>query len=67
MSDHLTKARGALEEARNHDAGSVTWTDLLGVARVQAEVAQADALERIAAALEKLGTPRRPLYVGRLA
>lgn len=53
MSEHLEKAKAALEQARELDpASSVEYHDLLKIAAVQAELAQAEALERIAAKLD---------------
>lgn len=54
MDTHLDKAKGALEHAREFDNRSPQQDDLLLVARIQAEVAQADALERIAGVLERI-------------
>lgn len=52
MSDvqihHLDKAKAALEAARDLDNASLAQLDLLNIAKVQAEVAQAEALTRIA-------------------
>lgn len=59
MSEHLDKAKAALDAAKdfqpdpNRDPKSITgselmFTDLLRIASVQAEVAQAETLERIA-------------------
>lgn len=58
MSGHLAKAKAALEAARDLDVdlGEVEmpkrYHRLLDLAQVQAAVAQAEALERIAGALE---------------
>lgn len=52
MSEHLDKAKGALEDARELDPESPVYGDLLVIARVQAELATADALERIADRLD---------------
>lgn len=65
-SEHLDKARGAMDAARRvHDQIEqrrarredvveleVQWVDLLGIAKTQAEIAQAEALERIADLLD---------------
>lgn len=52
MSEHLDKAKGALAEAAKLGPDDVTYHDLLKIASVQAAVAQADALERIAGKLD---------------
>lgn len=52
MSEHLDKARQALVDARRWEPGDLVYQDLLTIARVQAEIAQASALERIADALD---------------
>lgn len=49
----LDRARSALAAARELDPGNVQYQDLLAIAHVQAQVAQAAALERIAVALEQ--------------
>ena len=60
MSEHLDKAKAALLAASEMDVelGSATlphaYKDLLVLARVQAEVAQADALTRIAEQLQRI-------------
>jgi hypothetical protein len=54
MNEHLMKAKAALADARDLDILDPQYTELLICARVQAEVAQADALERIAAVLEQI-------------
>ena len=53
MSEHLEKARGALTQASTLAREDPLYVDLLDVARVQAAVAQAAALERIADRLDK--------------
>jgi hypothetical protein len=53
MSERLDKARAALEAAAEKHPGSLR-DELLIIARVQADVAQAEALERIADVLEAL-------------
>lgn len=72
METHLDKAKGALDgvriihdqlEERRTDPDSLKelelqYLDLLTIARTQAEVAQAEYLERIATALEHLGQVR---------
>lgn len=50
MCEHLDKAKGALEAAR--DAGEEERKTLLDIALIQATVAQAEALHRIADELE---------------
>jgi hypothetical protein len=47
VNGHLAKAQEALEAARTYEPGDVVFSDLLSIARVQAEVAQAAALEKI--------------------
>lgn len=47
----LDRARAALARARELSPGSVEYQDLLVIAQVQAQVAQAAALERIAEVL----------------
>lgn len=55
MSAHLDKAKMALTEARDLTPGvDGHYDELLIIARIQAEVAQADALERLADLGEKL-------------
>lgn len=48
----LERARGALAAARELDPGDVQYHDLLQIATVQAQIAQAAALERIADRLD---------------
>lgn len=64
MSDHLEKAKAALDAAGKmeieigQDTLPKGFADLLNIATVQARVAQAEALDRIASLLEdqtKLG------------
>lgn len=57
MSDHLDKAKAALEHARDLGPGDLAYHDLLRIVEVQAQVAQADAMERIAGCLESLAAP----------
>lgn len=57
MSVALDKARAALAAIADHGDGNYDGSkdrhlDLLAIARVQAEIAQAEALERMAAVLE---------------
>lgn len=65
MSEHLDKAKGALDEARSHvpdrsegvtnlTGSELHFGDLLRIANVQAAVAQAEAAERQADALESI-------------
>lgn len=54
MSSHLDKAKAALDAAREEDAGSVRWSDLLHIARIQAEVASAEAQQEIVLELREL-------------
>lgn len=61
MSEHLDKAKAALEHARDLGPEDLAYHDLLKIAAVQAEVAQAAALERIAAVLA--GPPADAAYV----
>jgi hypothetical protein len=49
----LDRARAALAAARELDPGDIQYQDLLVIANVQAQVAQAAALERIAVVLER--------------
>ncbi|MCU1488262.1 MAG: hypothetical protein JWN67_5008 [Actinomycetia bacterium] len=54
MSEHLDKALAAIDAARDLDPNQdVEYIDLLSIARLQAEVAQAAALERIADTLDE--------------
>ena len=48
MSEHLAKAKGALAHASSLDPADVHYQDLLVIGRVQAEIAQAEALVQIA-------------------
>lgn len=52
MCEHLEKAKGALEHARELAPNMTGVGDLLEIARTQAEVSQAESLERIAACME---------------
>lgn len=53
---HLDKSKGALEhiKASGLEPGQLQYADLLTLAQVQANIASAEALARIATALEKL-------------
>lgn len=53
-ASHLDRARGALARARELDPGDVQYQDLLVIAQVQAQIAQAAALEKIADELERI-------------
>jgi hypothetical protein len=55
VSEHLEKAKAALAEARETAEGSKHRAALLDITQVQALVAQADAMERIADELERRG------------
>jgi hypothetical protein len=59
MSEHLEKSKDALTQAGKHDTTDPVYRNLLHIAEVQAQVAQACALERIANRLEsrQWGTP----------
>lgn len=67
MSEHLDKAKGALDHAsdiveeRGHDT---LVRDLLDIAIVQATVAQAEAMESMAASLEKIANPTQYVISG---
>ncbi len=73
MSETLDKAKAAMEAARplapelpeNADKKDrdLMYLDLLNIARVQAEIAQAEALERIADLLEPKWQPYDPTAV----
>lgn len=49
---NLDRARAALAAARELDPGNIQYQDLLVIANLQAQIAQAAALERIAEVLE---------------
>lgn len=53
MSPHLEAAKRALSDASGKDAASTAYQDLLVIAAVQARVATAEALERLADAAER--------------
>lgn len=53
LDSALDKARGALREARDTEVGSRSYERLLTIAMIQADIAQAEALERIARFFEE--------------
>lgn len=59
MNGHLAKAKGAIDQIREISEGQFDGTnpkqlDLMMIARIQAELASAEALERIADRLDSL-------------
>ena len=52
MSEHLDKARAALVEAKDLEPNTARYLYLMEIVRVQAALAQAAAMERIAEVLE---------------
>jgi hypothetical protein len=54
VSEALDKARAALLEAADHRPETRRYLYLLEIARVNCELASAEAMERIAAALERV-------------
>jgi hypothetical protein len=59
MGEHLDKAKAALDAARDLDPSDLTYMDLLTISRLQAEIAQAEALTEIASSLRALTCSQR--------
>lgn len=67
MSDSLDKAKGAIDAARELKPDDPQYVDLLTIARVQAEIAQAEALERLADRLDHMAIDASDDYGDRSA